>query len=176
MIDENLNKKIWNFFNQPKIIHPSAFIADGAKLIGDITIGQNSSIWYNCVLRADVEKIVIGENTNIQDGSVLHVDFDCPCIIENNVTVGHNVTLHGCKIEEGCLIGMGAVVLSGAFIGKGSLIAAGSVVKENEIIKPFSLFAGVPAKKIRKDLKLLHNNLMHAAQYVEFAKLHKNNQ
>ena len=101
-------------------IHPTAFIADGAKVIGDIILKKNSSIWYNTVVRADINSIVIGERSNIQDNSVIHLENDQGVIVGNDVTVGHNVILHGCKVGDGVLVGMGAVIMNGVDIGKGS--------------------------------------------------------
>ncbi|SHK29696.1 gamma carbonic anhydrase family protein [Paramaledivibacter caminithermalis] len=125
------------------------YIADGAKIIGDVTMKEYSSIWFNTVVRGDVNRIEIGCYTNIQDNSVVHVADDFPTIIGDFVTVGHNVTLHGCTIEDHCLIGMSATILNGAFVGKGSIIAAGALVKENHIIPPNSLVMGVPGKIVK---------------------------
>lgn len=130
---------------QPQI-DPSVYIAPTGTVIGKISIGKNSSVWFNCVLRADVDSISIGEETNIQDLSVLHVDPGKPLVIGNQVTVGHRCILHGCTVEDNCLIGMGAVVMNGAKIGRGSIIAAGSVVLEDTVIPPYSLVTGIPAK------------------------------
>jgi carbonic anhydrase/acetyltransferase-like protein (isoleucine patch superfamily) len=130
-------------------IDPKSYIAEGAVLTGDVKTKEYSSIWYNVVMRGDVNRIEIGRYTNIQDNTVVHVDDHEPCIIGDYVTVGHQSTIHACTIEDHCLIGMGAIVLSGAYIGKGSIIAAGAVVKENQIIPPQSLVMGIPAKIIR---------------------------
>jgi carbonic anhydrase/acetyltransferase-like protein (isoleucine patch superfamily) len=137
---------------EPKI-HESAFIAENAVIIGDVAIGANTSIWYNCVLRGDVNYIRIGDGTNIQDGTIIHVSRgnDFPTIIEHNVTVGHTATIHGCYIETGSLIGIGAIILDGARIGKNSLIAAGSLVTPNTIIPERSFVMGAPAK-VRREL------------------------
>ncbi|HQU86546.1 MAG TPA: gamma carbonic anhydrase family protein, partial [Pyrinomonadaceae bacterium] len=119
---------------EPKI-HESAFIAENAVIIGDVEIGEQASIWYNCVLRGDVNFIRIGARSNIQDGTIIHVSrHDFPTVIEEEVTVGHSATIHGCHIEKGSLIGIGAIILDGARIGKNSLIAAGSLVTPNTII------------------------------------------
>ena len=115
-------------------IHPTAFIAEGAKVIGDTTLKKNSSIWYNSVVRADINSIVIGEGSNIQDNSVIHLENDQGVIVGNDVTVGHNVILHGCIVGDGVLVGMGAVIMNGVDIGKGSVIAAGAVIKQNMVI------------------------------------------
>lgn len=131
-------------------LHSSVYVAPGAQLIGQIIADENATIWFNAVLRGDNEAIEIGKGSNIQDGAVIHVDDGFPVVIEENVTVGHNVTLHGCTIKKGALIGMGATVLNGAIIGEGALIAAGAVVGEGKVIEPLTLAAGVPAKPIRK--------------------------
>ncbi|NIT61724.1 MAG: gamma carbonic anhydrase family protein, partial [Aliifodinibius sp.] len=128
---------------------PTAFIAKGAQIVGDVRLKAEASVWYNSVLRGDINYISIGQKTNIQDGTIVHLENDLPCIVGENVTVGHGAILHGCTIEEGCLIGMGATILSGAEIKKGSVIAAGAVVLEDTVVEPFSLMVGVPAKAIR---------------------------
>lgn len=125
------------------------FIADGARVIGAVTMKEFSSLWFNVVVRGDVNRIEIGKYSNIQDNSVVHVADAHPTLIGDYVTVGHNAIIHGCTIEEHCLIGMGAVVLNGAVIGKGSIIAAGAVVKENQVIPPHSLVVGIPAKIVK---------------------------
>ncbi|VBB07661.1 Hypothetical protein LUCI_2926 [Lucifera butyrica] len=129
--------------------HNKSYIADGAKIIGRVTLKEYSSIWFNSVVRGDVNRIEIGCYSNIQDNSVVHVADDAPAIIGDYVTVGHNCVLHGCTVEDHCLIGMGAVILTGAVIGSGSIVAAGAVVKENQLIPPHSLVVGVPAKIIK---------------------------
>ena len=130
-------------------IHNDAFIAAGAQVMGNVVLKKDASVWYNAVLRGDINQIVIGERSNIQDGCILHLENDLPCIVENDVTVGHHVNLHGCHIEECCLIGIGAIILSGAKIGRGSIIGAGAVVLENQVIPPFSLVVGNPRKVIK---------------------------
>ncbi len=141
---------IYTFKNHHPEIHSSAYIAPTATLIGNVTVGENSSVWFNCVLRGDCDAIVIGDNTNIQDLTVCHEDYDRPLHIGNGVTVGHQCVIHGCDIEDECLIGMGAVVMNGARIGRGSIVAAGSVVLENTVVPPFSLVTGVPGKVKRQ--------------------------
>ncbi|MCB9480942.1 MAG: gamma carbonic anhydrase family protein [Desulfobacteraceae bacterium] len=133
------------------VINEKTFLAKGSIVIGNTTIGKNSSVWFNTVIRADMDKISIGENTNIQDNSVLHCDKGSPLTIGNNVTIGHNAVVHGCTVEDNVLIGMGATIMNNAVIKKGSIIAAGAVVLENTIIPEFSLAAGAPAK-IKKNL------------------------
>jgi len=127
-------------------IHESAWIAPSAVVVGDVTVGAGSSIWYGCVLRADLEPIAIGDGTNVQDLTVVHVDDRLPTTIGHRVTIGHRCVIHGATIEDEALIGMGAVLLSGSRIGKGALVAAGSVVKEGFEVPPGAIVAGVPAK------------------------------
>lgn len=129
----------------------SVFVAEGAVLIGNVTIGELSSIWFNAVLRGDNEPITIGERSNVQDGCVLHTDPGFPCEVGNRVTVGHNVVLHGCRVGDDATIGMGATVLNGATIGAGALIAANALVLEGFDVPAGTLAAGVPAK-VRREL------------------------
>ena len=131
-------------------IHPSAFVAPGADVIGRVRLGRDASVWFGCVLRGDVNRIVIGEGTNIQDGSILHVDDRWPCLIGAHVHVGHHANLHGCTVEPGALIGIGAIVLSGAQIGAGAIVGAGSVVLEGTRIPPRVLAVGAPARVVRR--------------------------
>jgi carbonic anhydrase/acetyltransferase-like protein (isoleucine patch superfamily) len=145
----NENKEILFDGNKPNL-HEKSYVADGAKVIGDVTLGEYGSIWYNAVVRGDVNKITIGRYTNIQDNAVLHVAEDYSCDIGDFVTVGHGAILHACKVEDYCLIGMGAVVLDGAVIGQGSIIAAGAVVTPRTKIPPFSLVTGVPGKAVKQ--------------------------
>jgi len=131
-------------------ISASSFIAPSANIIGNVGIADNASVWFNVVIRADMDKVTIGENANIQDGSILHVDEGFPIIIARNVTVGHKVMLHGCSIDEGSLIGMNAVILNGAKIGKNCLIGANALVTENMEIPDGSLVLGSPAKIVKQ--------------------------
>jgi len=130
-------------------IHPTAFIASSADLIGGVRIGAHSSIWYQVVIRCDDEPIVIGEGTNVQDGCVLHTDPGDPCIIGNCVTIGHRATVHGARIADNVMIAIGAVILSGAVIGENSIIGAGSVITEGKEIPPNSLVVGIPGRVIK---------------------------
>lgn len=130
-------------------LDPKTFIAAGARVIGAVTMKEFSSVWFNTVVRGDVNKIEIGRYSNVQDNSVVHVADPLPTMIGDFVTIAHNAVVHGCTIEEHCLIGMGAVILNGAVIGKGSIVAAGAVVRENQVIPPHSLVVGLPAKVIR---------------------------
>ena len=127
-------------------LHPTAFIAPGAVVVGDVTLGARSSVWFNAVLRGDVDRIEVGEDSNIQDGSVVHMDEGSPALIGARVTIGHRAVIHGCVIEDDCLVGMGAVVLTGARVGAGSLIGAGALVRERQVIAPGTIALGMPAK------------------------------
>lgn len=165
----------------PKL-HSKVFVAPGAKIIGDVEICENSSVWYNCVVRGDVNFVKIGRFTNIQDLSMLHVtNGKYPLVIGDKVTVGHSVILHGCTLQDLCLIGMGAVVLDGALVEKFSMVAAGSVVKPGFVAPSGKLVAGVPAKIIRdlteNEIKEFEISAMRYAGYTEITleSLRKNN-
>ncbi|NLI93829.1 MAG: gamma carbonic anhydrase family protein [Peptococcaceae bacterium] len=132
------------------LIGEKVFIADGAKVIGKVSIGEYSSIWFNCVLRGDIDSITIGKRTNIQDLSLIHVNPGQPIIIEDDVSVGHSCVLHGCKICKGSLIGMGSIILNDAEIGENCLVGAGSLVPERKKFPPNSLIMGSPAKVVRE--------------------------
>ena len=155
-------------------LHPTSFIAKGAQIIGDVELKSYASVWYNSVLRADINKIIIGERSNIQDNSTIHLENDLGVHVGNDVTVGHNVILHGCTIENGALIGMGSIIMNGVKIGKGSIIGAGSVITEKMIIPDFSVVVGIPGKII-KTIKedSVKENIKWAKKYVELAKIHK---
>lgn len=147
------------FENQHPQCHDHSFIAEGAKVIGKVSMDLFSSVWFNTVVRGDVNAIKIGKYSNIQDNSVVHVADHHPTIIGDYVTVGHNAVIHGCTIEDHCLIGMSATILNGAVIGQGSIIAAGALVKEHQIIPPFSLVVGVPGKVVKTlhaDITTIH--------------------
>jgi carbonic anhydrase/acetyltransferase-like protein (isoleucine patch superfamily) len=153
----------------------SAYIDPSAQVIGRAKIGERSSVWPNVTIRADVNSITIGEESNIQDNSCLHCDEGAfALVIGNRVTVGHSVTLHGCVIEDDCLIGIGAVVLNGARIGRGSVIAAGALVPEGAIIAPGSLMMGVPAKLRRQvtpeEEERFRINLQH---YIDLCRIYR---
>ena len=150
----------------------SAFVEESARVVGEVAIGEESSVWFHVVIRGDVNTIRIGERTNVQDGTVIHVTRDThPTLIGNDVTIGHNVTLHGCTVEDRCLIGMGAVILDGAAIGEDSMVAAGAVVAPGTIIPPRTLAIGAPARPKRL---LSAAEIAHLAQsalnYVEYMK------
>ena len=154
----------------PKI-HESVFIAEGAQIVGDVIIGKDSSIWFNAVLRGDVNSIEIGERTNVQDNSVIHVTHKkYPTFVASNVTIGHAAIIHGCRIEDYCLIGIGAMLLDNCKIGEHSLVAAGSLVREGFDVPPKSLVAGVPAKVVRvlgnEEIEKLEESAQHYVDYV----------
>jgi carbonic anhydrase/acetyltransferase-like protein (isoleucine patch superfamily) len=156
--------------HSPKIAR-SAFVAESADVIGEVEIAANSSIWFQTVLRGDIEPIRVGGHSNIQDGSVLHTIMGAPVTVGDWVTVGHRVVLHGCTVESHCLIGMGAIVLNNARVGEGSIVAAGALVLENTVIPPHSLYLGVPAKFQRHltdaDRMFIDAHATHYLQYKE---------
>ena len=167
---------IKSFQDKKPVIHKSVFVAENAVVIGDVEIGKDSSIWYNCVVRGDVNYIRIGKKTNIQDGTIIHVSSiggDFPTMIEDEVTVGHSATIHACHIEKGCLIGIGAIILDGAKIGKNSLVAAGSLITPNTQIPENSFVMGAPAKVKRE---LTHDEIANLEKfwqgYVELNKIY----
>jgi gamma-carbonic anhydrase len=153
-------------------IHPSVFIAAGAYIIGDVTIGENSSVWFNAVIRGDVHYIKIGAGVNIQDLCMLHVTRDTyPLTVGNYVTVGHGAVLHGCTVNDAVLVGMRATVLDGATIGSYSLIAAGSVVREGFVIPEGVLVAGVPARIVRELREDERRGLLQSAKnYINYVR------
>jgi carbonic anhydrase/acetyltransferase-like protein (isoleucine patch superfamily) len=166
---------IRSFRGKSPQIHPSAYIADSAEVIGDVEIGAESSVWFKAVVRGDVFHIRIGARTNIQDGTVVHVSNGTHAtIVEDEVTVGHNVTLHGCHIERGCLVGMGSIVMDAVRVGAQSIIAAGALVSPGTIVPPRSLVIGVPARVKRP---LTDEEVAGLAQfwknYVEYTKQYK---
>ncbi|WP_347975613.1 gamma carbonic anhydrase family protein [Microbacterium sp. ProA8] len=156
-------------------LHPTSFVAAGARIVGEVTLGPGASVWYNAVLRADGDTITVGANSNLQDNVSVHVDAGSPVVIGENVSVGHNAVVHGCTIGDGSLIGMGAVVLNGARIGAGCLIAGGAVVLEGSDIPDGSLVAGVPGKVRRKLtdderaglLRNAEHYLAHVQEHIE---------
>jgi carbonic anhydrase/acetyltransferase-like protein (isoleucine patch superfamily) len=153
-------------------IHSSAFVVPGAEIIGDVVIGKDSSVWYNAVIRGDVNYIRIGERTNIQDGCILHVRHETyPCILGSGITVGHGAILHACTIQDDCLIGMGAIVLDNATVSPYTLVAAGAVVREGASFPAGVLVAGVPAKVVR-DLSDAERRMIEesAANYIEYVR------
>tara|TARA_B100000686_G_C16752372_1_gene953337 strand:- start:199 stop:720 length:522 start_codon:yes stop_codon:yes gene_type:complete len=157
------------FRDRAPVISPSAFIVESSQVIGDVVIGESSSVWFNAVIRGDVNYVHIGDRTNIQDGCVLHVARGkFPLIIGDDVTVGHNVTLHACMVKSRCLIGMGSVVMDGSEIGEDSIVGAGSLVAPATVVPPQVLVIGSPAR-IKRDLtrKEIESIRGSAAHYVD---------
>lgn len=166
MIKEINNKK-------PKI-YESCFIAETASVVGDIIIEDNTSVWYGVCIRSDMDKTLIGKNTNIQENTTLHNDFGIPTIIGDNVTIGHNCVIHGCNIKSNTLIGMGSIILNGAEIGENTIIGAGSLVTQNKKIPSGVLCMGSPAKVIRELTKEEIASISESAKhYIEMAEMHK---
>jgi carbonic anhydrase/acetyltransferase-like protein (isoleucine patch superfamily) len=168
------------FGNHQPVIHPSVYIDERALVLGEVSIGVDSSVWPMTVVRGDVNSISIGERTNIQDGSVLHVTHDSeyaeggmPLVVGSDVTVGHKVILHACHIEDGCLIGMGAIVLDGAVIRTGAMIAAGALVPPGKMLEGGYLYVGAPVKQARELTEKEKRFLQYsAAHYVRLKNRH----
>jgi carbonic anhydrase/acetyltransferase-like protein (isoleucine patch superfamily) len=155
-------------------IHPTAFLAPTAAVMGDVTIGADSSVWYGAVLRGDMAAIVIGSQTNLQDGTIVHVDEGAPCRVGSRVGVGHRVILHGCTVEDDCLIGMGSVLLNRVHVGAGSVVAAGAVLPEGMQVPPRSLVMGVPARVVRAVDERLAGRIAETwSHYVGQARAHR---
>tara|TARA_Y100001970_G_scaffold283846_1_gene399959 strand:+ start:560 stop:1063 length:504 start_codon:yes stop_codon:yes gene_type:complete len=165
---------IYDFEKNVPEIHPEAWVASSSTIIGKVKLEKDSSIWFNAVLRGDIELIIIGEGSNIQDGSVLHTDPGYPLTVGKRVTVGHMVMLHGCKISDDTLIGIGSIILNNANIGKNCIIGANTLITENKVIPDNSLVVGSPGRVIRKvtneEIKAVSENGKH---YVDFSKKYK---
>ena len=155
-------------------IHESAFIAEGAAVLGGVTIGQDASIWFGCVLRGDINRIIIGAGSNIQDGTIVHVADAFPAIVGERVSVGHRAIIHACEIGDGTLVGMGSIVMDGARIGPRCVIAAGALVTKHTVVPEGSLVMGSPAKVVRQlSLEEQKANEALAAKYVEIARRYR---
>jgi carbonic anhydrase/acetyltransferase-like protein (isoleucine patch superfamily) len=144
-----LEKQLDKFLRKKPSLGEGVYIATGAMVLGDVTLGEYSSVWYNAVLRGDINRIVVGHHSNIQDNAVLHLADDFPCLIGNYVIVGHSAVIHACTVEDEVLVGMGAVILDGAVIGKQSIIGAKALVTQGTRIPPGSMVLGAPAKVVR---------------------------
>ena len=156
---------------QPPDLSPAAFVAPNATVMGYVFLGSGASVWYGAVVRADVEKIIIGKSVNIQDGAVLHGDPGKVTVLEDYVTVGHRAVIHAAHVERGCLIGIGAVILDGVRVGAGSIIGAGCIVTKN--VPPRSLMVGIPARKVREISDSEAEDLIkHAQRYEKLALVH----
>ncbi|AFN75777.1 CysE/LacA/LpxA/NodL family acetyltransferase [Melioribacter roseus P3M-2] len=169
-----METKLFPYKDKYPSIAPDVFIAPGAKIIGDVEILEGSSVWYNVVIRGDVNYVKIGKNTNIQDGSVLHVtNRKFPLIIENNVTVGHAAVLHGAILKKNSFVGMGAILLDGATLEPDSMVAAGSLVKQGFVVPSGKLVAGVPAKIIRdltdEEIETIRQSALNYAEYARIS-------
>lgn len=158
-------------------MNKAIFIAPSASVYGDVILGNNSNIWFNVSIRGDINKIEIGDNTNIQDNSVIHVDFDYRTKIGSNVTIGHSCIIHGCQIEDDVLVGMGTTILNGAHISKNTIVGAGSLVTQNKVFPENSLIMGRPAKFVRhlteEEILSIKQN---AKNYVLNAQKYRNNE
>jgi len=164
----------WTAVRTSPLVHETAWIAPGAVVYGRVRLQARCSVWFGCVLRGDHEWIDVGEETNIQDGSILHVDDGYPCLLGNRVTVGHRVVVHASVVEDDALIGIGATVLSRCVIGQGALIAAGAVVLEGTHVPPGTLWAGCPAKQIKALTPDQRARLAHTYQhYLNNVALHR---
>ena len=159
------------------VLGQNCYVAETAAVVGDVVMGNDCSVWYSAVIRGDMEQIRIGDRVNVQDCAVIHVTPGFgDVIIGNDVTIGHNATIHGAKIEDNVLIGMGATLLDHAIVGEGAIVAAGALVLSHTVIEPGSIWAGVPAKFVKKvdpeqakelNQKIAHNYLMYADWYKE---------
>ncbi len=167
-----LRKRLERYLRQSPKLGKGVYIAKGAVVIGDVTLGAHSSVWFNAVLRGDINRIIVGHHTNIQDNAVLHLADELPCTIGNYVTVGHAAIVHACTVQDEVLVGMGSTILDGAVIGKQCVIGARALVTQGARIPPGSLVVGVPAKILRKltvqeraRIKMLAKKYSGAAAY-----------
>ncbi|MBI3611396.1 MAG: gamma carbonic anhydrase family protein [Nitrospirae bacterium] len=155
-------------------IDPSVFIAETASVVGDVSIGKSSSVWFSAVVRGDIAPVILGRETNVQDGAVLHVGHGFPCVIGDRVTIGHGAIVHGATVKDEAMIGIGAIVLNGAVIGERSLVAAGAVVTENTVIPPGSLVMGIPARPMKPVSDEQRAYILEAAaNYIRYAQEYK---
>lgn len=167
---------IQDFMGKTPDIEKASFVAENASVIGDVVLESGTSVWFSAVLRADVDKIVIGENSNVQDNCTVHCTEGYPVVIGKNVTVGHNAVVHGCTIGDNSLIGMNATVLDGAKIGKNCIVGADALVTERKEFPDNSLIIGVPAKAVKTlDENAVRGNIENARHYTELAKNFSNN-
>jgi gamma-carbonic anhydrase len=165
-----LEKQLDTFLRRKPRLGKGVYIASGAIVLGDVTLGDHSSVWYNAVLRGDINKIVVGHHTNIQDNAVLHLADDYPCVLGNYVTIGHSAVVHACEVGDEVLVGMGAIILDGAVIGEQSIIGAGALVTQRTKIPPGSMVLGAPAKVVRPLTKKERSSLKHwSEKYVKNA-------
>jgi len=152
---------------QPDKAHFSAFIAPGAVIVGDVTLGEDAGVWFNASLRGDVEAIVVGPRTNIQEGCILHADPGYPCVIGEGVTVGHGAVVHGARVGDNCIVGIRAVLLNGAVVGGNCIVGACALLTEGKVYPPNSLILGIPARVVRPlTAEEIEGNRASAARYV----------
>ena len=153
----------------------NCFLADNAVIVGEVKMGDNCTVWFNAIVRGDVHSITIGDNTNIQDGAVIHCTYQkAKTVIGSNVSIAHNAIVHGCKVEDNVLIGMGAIVMDDAVIGKESVIAAGAVVLAGTIVEPGSIYAGMPAKRVKAIGQEMKDVILRTAKnYPMYAEWYK---
>ena len=177
ILDMNkLRQQLQTFLRKGPTLGKGVYIAKGAVVIGDVSLGARSSVWFNAVLRGDINRIVVGRHTNIQDNAVLHLADDFPCIVGNYVTVGHAAVVHACTVHDEVLVGMGSTVLDGAVVGKQSIIGAGALVTQGARIPPGSLVLGAPAKILRKLTSKERARIKALAQkYVDIAAFYTKN-
>ena len=158
-------------------VHESCFIAENATIVGNVIIGEKSNIWYGVVIRSEDEATVIGKNTNIQENSTVHIDYNFPTTIGDDVTIGHNCIIHGCTIKNNVLVGMGSILLNGAEIGENTIIGAGSIVTQNKKIPSGVLCMGSPAKVVRElTTEEIESIKTSASHYVQIGEVHKESQ
>lgn len=169
-----LEERLETFLSQEPEVDPSAYVAPEAVLMGAVKLGRDSSVWPQCVLRGDIERIEIGEGSNVQDGTIVHLADDLPVVVGKYVTIGHAAMIHACRIEDECLIGMKATVLDGAVIGRRSVIGAGAVVTKGTVVPPGSMVLGMPGKVVKTLSEEEQAGLRHwAEKYVTVAREHK---
>ncbi|MFG6497051.1 gamma carbonic anhydrase family protein [Fictibacillus sp. UD] len=159
---------------EPKV-HSTSYCAPGSHIIGDVILEEQTTVWFNAVLRGDNDLIQVGKSSNVQDGAIIHVDEGYPVMIGENVTIGHHAILHGCTVKDNALVGMSAVILNGAVIGEGAIVAAGALVPEGKVVEPGTMVAGVPAKTIRNvDDRLSEMITAGAKHYADKGVSYKN--
>ena len=166
-------ERLEKYLSRTPQVDPTAWVANSAEVMGDVRIGPKACVLYQCVLRGDIEKIVVGEGTNIQDGTIIHLADDLPVTIGNYVTVGHNAIVHACTIEDECLIGISSTVLDGAIIGRRSIVAAGAVVPPGMVVPPGSMVMGVPGKIKPLSEERQASLRLWAEKYIEVSTKHR---
>jgi carbonic anhydrase/acetyltransferase-like protein (isoleucine patch superfamily) len=174
MIDMTIKQRLEQFLNKDPQVAETAYVAQQATIIGDVMIGEEASVWPGCVLRGDINSIRIGDRSNVQDGTIVHLSDDYGVVVGNDVTIGHAAIIHACTIEDECLIGMGAIVMDGAVIGKRSIVGAHALVTQGTIVPPGSLVLGSPAKVVKTlSAEQQSQAKRMAAKYVVVAATHK---